>query len=47
MARSRLPNLGGVSLLIVIGVLLLVFPEPATSGIGLLLLLVALILWVL
>ena len=47
MARSRLPNLGGVSLLIIIGLVLFVFPEPATSGVGLLLLLVAFVRWLL
>lgn len=47
MARSRTPAIGGASLLIVIGIVLFVFPEPATSGVGLLLLLVGLVLWIL
>jgi len=46
MARSR--NLGGlglVGLLLVIGLVLFLFPEPATSGIGVTLIVIAIIVW--
>lgn len=45
--RGRVGGRGGVGLLgllVIVGLILLVFPEPATSGIGVLLLVIALIL---
>lgn len=37
--------LGLVGLLLVVGVVLFVFPEPATSGLGILLIATAVVLW--
>lgn len=45
MARNIGTATSGASLLIIIGAILLIFPEPATSAIGLLLLVIGLVLW--
>ncbi|EJN59797.1 hypothetical protein SAMN04487950_3251 [Halogranum rubrum] len=45
MARNVGGTTSGASLLIIIGAILLVFPEPTTSGLGLILLLIGLLLW--
>lgn len=44
MARN-FGSLGLVGLLIVIGIILFLFPEPATSGLGITLIVLALIVW--
>ncbi|MFC4359170.1 hypothetical protein ACFO0N_14580 [Halobium salinum] len=49
MARTRNVaglSLGLVGLLLLVGIILFLFPEPATSGIGITLIVVALVLWV-
>lgn len=47
MARdSKLAGLGLVGLLFVAGAILFFFPEPATSGIGVMLIIAAVIIWV-
>ncbi|WP_433634057.1 hypothetical protein [Halomicrococcus sp. NG-SE-24] len=47
MARdSKLAGLGLVGLLLVAGGILFFFPEPATSGIGVMLIIAAVVIWV-
>lgn len=44
--NSNLAGLGLVGLLLLAGIILFIFPEPATSGIGVMLIIVAVIIWV-
>jgi hypothetical protein len=49
MAQNRSSlgiSLGLVGLLLLVGIVLFLFPEPATSGIGIALIVAALVLWV-
>jgi hypothetical protein len=48
--RSTRGGLGGVGLaglLIIVGLILFIFPEPATSGLGVILMLIGVLLWLL
>lgn len=47
MARRSLRGGGMASLLIIVGVVLAVIPEPATSGLGLALIVLGVLLWLL
>lgn len=42
---NDLGGLGLVGLLLLIGLILFVFPEPATSGLGVTIIVIALIVW--
>lgn len=39
-------GLGLVGLLLVVGIVLFLFPEPATSGLGVALIVIAIIVWI-
>ncbi|WP_227377133.1 hypothetical protein [Haladaptatus halobius] len=43
--NSNIAGLGLVGLLLIAGIILFVFPEPATSGIGVMLIIAAVIVW--
>jgi hypothetical protein len=45
MANESMAGLGIVGLLLIAGIILFVFPEPATSGLGITLVVVAVIVW--
>lgn len=46
MANGSMAGLGLVGLLLIAGIILFIFPEPATSGLGITLIVIAIIVWV-